>query len=330
MKKIINQVDHMVDEMCQGMVKAHPNQIQYFAQYKVITRQEMKQNQVALISGGGSGHEPAHAGYVGYGMLDAAVCGDIFASPSSIQIYHAINQVATDQGVLLIVKNYSGDCMNFDTAAEMAEDDGINVKAVYVNDDIAVKDSLYTIGRRGVAGTVLVEKIAGASAERGDQLEEVYRLAQKTVDHVKSIGFALNSCTVPAKGTPTFELGDNEIEFGVGIHGEPGIERRTMQSAKALANDMLDQLVAELSLVTGDEVIVLINGLGGTPLHELYILSNEVHHYLNHLGVKIEDTIVGNYMTSIDMAGASISLLKTDEEIKTLYNFPVKTIALNK
>lgn len=320
----------MVDEMCQGMVKAHPNQIQYFAQYKVITRQEMKQNQVALISGGGSGHEPAHAGYVGYGMLDAAVCGDIFASPSSIQIYHAINQVATDQGVLLIVKNYSGDCMNFDTAAEMAEDDGINVKAVYVNDDIAVKDSLYTIGRRGVAGTVLVEKIAGASAERGDQLEEVYRLAQKTVDHVKSIGFALNSCTVPAKGTPTFELGDNEIEFGVGIHGEPGIERRTMQSAKALANDMLDQLVAELSLVTGDEVIVLINGLGGTPLHELYILINEVHHYLNHLGVKIEDTIVGNYMTSIDMAGASISLLKTDEEIKTLYNFPVKTIALNK
>lgn len=331
MKKIINAPEHVVHEMCQGIAWAHPNYVAYDPRYKIIKRQTINPNKVALISGGGSGHEPAHAGYVGVGMLDAAVAGDVFASPSSIQVYNAIKQVTGAAGCLLIIKNYSGDCMNFDTAAEMAEeDDDLNVLSVYVNDDVAVKDSLYTIGRRGVAGTVLVEKIAGAAAERGDDLESVQKIAQMAINHVKSIGVALTSCTVPAKGTPTFTLGADEIEFGVGIHGEPGIERRQMMSSSEMAKEMLQLLIGELDLAAEDEIILMVNGLGGTPLHELYVFNHDVRQQLEALNISVHETLVGNYMTAIDMAGLSLTVLKLNDALKALYDAPASTIAFHK
>lgn len=215
-----------------------------------------------MISGGGSGHEPAHAGFVGYGMLDAAVCGDVFASPSQIQVYNGLKETASNKGTLMIVKNYSGDCMNFNNAAELAKEDGLLVDAVYVNDDIAVKDSLYTVGRRGVAGTVLVHKIAGAKAEEEADLAEVKRVAQKVIDNVRSFGFALTSCTVPSAGTPTFEIGEDEVEFGVGIHGEPGRHREKLQTADKLADRIIKDLVEDLGLKKGEEVALLVNGFG--------------------------------------------------------------------
>lgn len=328
MKKLINTPEKLVVEMCEGMQKSHPDKIVFNPKYKIIQRKELNKNKVTLICGGGSGHEPAHAGYVGVGMLDAAVCGDVFASPSSIQVYNAIKSTASEKGTLLIIKNYSGDCMNFDTAAEMAEeDDDIKVARVYVNDDIAVKDSLYTIGRRGVAGTVLVEKIAGAAAEEGQDLEEVKDVAQMAIDNVRSIGLALTSCTVPAKGTPTFSLEDYEIEFGVGIHGEPGIARRSLTSAKTLTDEMIERLIEDMHLATGDEVVLMVNGLGATPLQELYVVSNDAHDALAAKNINVYSTMVGNYMTAIDMAGASLTLLKLNETLKKYYDAPVNTIA---
>jgi dihydroxyacetone kinase len=264
-------------------------------------------------------------------MLDAAVCGDVFASPSQIQVYHAIRETATKQGVLLIVKNYSGDIMNFKNAAYMAQEDGILVDYVKVDDDIAVQDSLYTVGRRGVAGTVLVHKIAGGAAEQGKSLAEVKRLAEKAIDNVKSLGFALSSCTVPAKGTPTFVLEEDEMEYGVGIHGEPGIQRSNVMHADELANKMIDSLCKELTLNTSLEkqrVAVLINGFGATPLMELYLLNASVGRELAARGITIARTFVGNYMTSIDMAGASISIMKLDEELEELLNQPCITPAI--
>ena len=330
MKKIINHTDDIVIQMGKGMALAHPDKIEFEEKHKIFKRKTINPKKVALISGGGSGHEPAHAGYVGTGMLDAAVAGDVFASPSSVQVYHAIKQVTGEAGCLLIVKNYSGDCMNFDTAAEMAEEDDLKVLSVYVNDDVAVKDSLYTIGRRGVAGTVLVEKIAGAAAERGDSLDNVQLLAQKTIEQVKSIGVALTSCTVPAKGTPTFELGSDEIEFGVGIHGEPGIERRKSMTSHALATEMLDLLIGELGLTSEDEIVVMVNGLGGTPLQELYVFNHDVRAILSSKNIHVYDTLVGNYMTAIDMAGLSLTVLKLTDELKALYDAPADTIAYHK
>ncbi|MBP8641343.1 MAG: dihydroxyacetone kinase subunit DhaK, partial [Oscillospiraceae bacterium] len=250
MKKIINSPDNVVVELCRGIVLAHP-ELDFIEKYKVIKKKEVNTDKVSLISGGGSGHEPAHAGFVGKGMLDAAVCGDVFASPSTIQVYNAILATQSKKGTLLIIKNYSGDCMNFDAAADMAQDDDITVEKVYVNDDVAVKDSLYTVGRRGVAGTVLVHKIAGAAAEMGKSLEEVKAVAEKVIANVRSIGFALTSCTVPAKGTPTFTLGEDEIEFGVGIHGEPGIAREKLTSADELAEKMVDKIVVDLPYKEG-------------------------------------------------------------------------------
>ena len=245
MKKIINKPETVVMEMCNGIAMAHP-ELEFLKKYKVIKEKNIDKNKVSLISGGGSGHEPAHAGFVGKGMLDAAVCGDVFASPSQIQIYQAIKATESDKGTLLIIKNYSGDMMNFKNAAYLASEDGIKVDYVKVDDDIAVEDSLYTVGRRGVAGTVLVHKIAGAAAQRGMSLEEVKTIAQKAANSVRSIGFALTSCTVPAKGTPTFELGEDEIEFGVGIHGEPGIRREKMASADELAIKMVNALLKDM------------------------------------------------------------------------------------
>ncbi|MFA6507174.1 MAG: dihydroxyacetone kinase subunit DhaK [Treponemataceae bacterium] len=327
MKKIINAPENLVAEMCEGMLMAHPDKLALNAKYRILTRKSPRKDKVSLISGGGSGHEPAHAGLVGVGMLDAAVCGDVFASPSTIQVYNAIKETKSDKGTLLIIKNYSGDCMNFDAAAEMAEDDDIQVARVYVNDDVAVKDSLYTVGRRGVAGTVFVHKLAGAAAEEGQSLERVKAVAEKAIANVRSIGFALTSCTVPAKGSPTFALAEDEIEFGVGIHGEPGIVRQKNASADDLALRMMELALPDLPFKSGDSVAVMINGFGATPLQELYVLNRSVALLLEKAGLRTHRTFVGNYMTSIDMAGASVSLLRLDDELKRLLDAPAETAA---
>ncbi|SPL71026.1 dihydroxyacetone kinase subunit DhaK [Acinetobacter stercoris] len=323
MKKLINGAENIVTEMCKGFVLAHP-ELAFNESYKIISRKEKHQN-VALISGGGSGHEPAHAGFVGQGMLDAAVCGDVFASPSQIQVYKALQQVATDKGVLMIIKNYSGDMMNFQNGAALAVEDGIKVDYVKVADDIAVKDSLYTVGRRGVAGTVLVHKIAGAVASKGYDLARVKEIAQKAADNVTSLGFAYTSCTVPAKGTPTFSLTEDEMEYGVGIHGEPGIRREKILPSKKLAQRIVDDLFLDRPDLT--EVAVLINGFGTTPLQELYVFNHDVCQHLANEGIKIYRTFVGNYMTSIDMSGASVSLLALDDELKAYLDAPANTPA---
>ncbi|AWB44581.1 dihydroxyacetone kinase subunit DhaK [Paenibacillus sp. CAA11] len=318
MKKIINNPEHIVAEMCNGMVMAHP-ELEFLRKYKIIKKRSIQENKVSVISGGGSGHEPAHAGFVGKGMLDAAICGDVFASPSQIQVYQGIKAAAGKKGTLLIIKNYSGDMMNFKNAAYLAGEDGLAVDYVKVEDDIAVTDSLYTVGRRGVAGTVLVHKIAGAAAEEGRSLQQVKAAAEKAAANVRSIGFALTSCTVPAKGTPTFELAEDEMEYGVGIHGEPGIQREGIASADSLAVRMVEALLQDLQIGNeSEEIAVLVNGFGATPLQELYILNNSVARELSRKQVKVCRTFVGNYMTSIDMAGASLTIMKLDEELKSL------------
>lgn len=328
MKKIINAPEDVVVQMIEGMVLAHPELLEWNRKYRIITRKELNPDKVTLISGGGSGHEPAHGGYVGKGMLDAAVCGDVFASPSTIQVYNAITKTASSQGTLLIIKNYSGDCMNFDAAAEMAfEDDDISVEKVYVNDDVSVADDASTAGRRGVAGTVFVHKIAGAAAERGDTLPEVKAIAEKTVRNVRSIGFALTSCTVPAKGSPTFALGEDEIEFGVGIHGEPGIAREKLVPADELAVKAVRALLADMPVNPEEEVALMINGFGATPLQELYILNRSVSLLLEEARIRVYRTFVGNYMSAIDMAGASVTLLKLDDELKQALDYSAETAA---
>lgn len=319
MKKIINKPETVVMEMCNEIAMAHP-ELEFLKKYKVIKKKNINKNKVSLISGGGSGHEPAHAGFVGKGMLDAAVCGDVFASPSQIQIYNAIKETASNKGTLLIIKNYSGDIMNFRNAAHLAIEDGLIVDYIKVDDDIAVEDSLYTVGRRGVAGTVLVHKIAGAAAELGMSLHEVKEVAQKAANNVRSLGFALTSCTVPAKGTPTFQLEEDEIEFGVGIHGEPGVRREKTSSADELAKKMVNDILADMKIEDSneEEIALMINGFGGTPLQELYLLNNSVIRELAKRNIKICTAFVGNYMTSIDMAGASVSIMKLDNELKHL------------
>lgn len=328
MKKIINTPENVVRELCNGMVMAHP-ELEFISKYKIVKKREINKDKVTLISGGGSGHEPAHAGFVGEGMLDVAVCGDVFASPSQIQIYQGIKESASNKGTLLIIKNYSGDMMNFKNAAYLASEDDINVEYIKVEDDIAVEDSLYTVGRRGVAGTVLVHKIVGAAAELGESLQNVKEVGQKAADNVRSLGFAFTSCTVPAKGTPTFEIGDDEMEYGVGIHGEPGIRREKVISADELAERMVNQLLNDLGISEGsnEEVALLINGFGATPMQELYLFNNSVTKELAKRNIKIYKTFVGNYMTSIDMAGASISIMKLDDQLKELLAKPCDTPA---
>ncbi len=319
MKKIINKPENVVMEMCNGIAMAHP-ELEFVRKYKVMKKKNINPNKVSLISGGGSGHEPAHAGFIGKGMLDAAVCGDVFASPSQIQVYKAIKATASKKGTLLIIKNYSGDMMNFKNAAYLANEDGIKVDYVKVDDDIAVKDSLYTVGRRGVAGTVLVHKMAGAAAELGLSLEEVKEIAEKANSNVRSLGFAFSSCTVPAKGTPTFQIAEDEMEFGVGIHGEPGIKREKIATADELAERIVDSILNDMKIdgTNHEEVALLINGFGGTPLQELYLFNNSVTAELAKRNIKICRTFVGNYMTSIDMEGASVSIMKLDEQLKEL------------
>ncbi|MGL6202543.1 MAG: dihydroxyacetone kinase subunit DhaK [Lachnospiraceae bacterium] len=324
MKKIINKPETVVMEMCNGIALAHP-QLEFIPKYKIIKKKKIRKDKVTLISGGGSGHEPAHAGYIGTGMLDAAICGDVFASPSQIQVYQGIKHTKSEKGTLLIIKNYSGDMMNFSNAAAMAAEEDIDLDFVKVEDDIAVKDSLYTVGRRGVAGTVLVHKIAGAAAEEGLALTKVKSVAQHAADSVRSIGFALSSCVVPAAGVPTFEIGSKEMEYGVGIHGEPGRSRETAASADELAKRMTKELTKELGIKAGDTVTVLVNGFGSSPLQELYILNQAVYRELADLEIQVYRSFVGNYMTSIDMLGASLSMMKMDDTLKKYMDIPCYT-----
>ncbi len=327
MKKFINQVENVELEMLEGIAKAHPQHLKKLPEYTVLVRAEKKEGKVALISGGGSGHEPAHGGFVGKGMLDAAVAGAVFTSPTPDQVEGAIRAVATDAGVLLIIKNYTGDVMNFEMAAEMAECDGITCKQVIVNDDVAVQDSLYTTGRRGVAGTIFVHKIAGAKAETGASLDEVHAMAEKVIANVRTMGTAITPCTVPAAGKPGFEIGEDEMEVGIGIHGEPGTHREKLQTANEIVDHMLDKILSDIDY-TDREVAVMVNGSGATPLMELYIINNRVADVLAGKGIKVCKTFVGNYMTSLEMAGFSISLLRLDEELKELLNAPADTPAL--
>ena len=326
MKKIINSVEQVENEMVLGMAKAYPQYVRKLDCGNVVVRANRKEGKVALISGGGSGHEPAHGGDVGEGMLDAAVSGAVFTSPTPDQIYEGIKAVATDQGVLMVIKNYTGDVMNFEMAGEMAQMEGIKVAQVVVNDDVAVKDSLYTVGRRGVAGTVFVHKIAGAKAETGASLEEVQAVAQKVIDNVRTMGMAIRPCTVPAAGQPGFELNDDEMEVGIGIHGEPGTHREPLKKADEIVDLLLEKILADLDY-SGKEVAVMINGSGATPLMELFIVNNRVSDVLAEKGVKVYKTLVGEYMTSIEMEGFSISLLRLDDELKELLDAKADTPA---
>jgi dihydroxyacetone kinase-like protein len=320
MKKIINDPKNVVDEMASGLALAHPDYLKRVALPEkgqaILARANAKAGKVALVSGGGSGHEPSHAGFVGDGMLDAAVCGAVFTSPTPDAVFEAIKAVKTDAGVLLVIKNYTGDVMNFEMAMELAEAEGIKTAKVIVNDDVAVMNSTYTVGRRGIAGTVFVHKIAGAAAEAGKSLEEVQKVAEKVIANVRSMGIALTPCTVPEAGKPSFNIGEDEMEIGLGIHGEPGVKRGKIEKADALVEHLLDNILKDNPLKSGDEIALLVNGLGGTPLMELFVANRKAHEVLEKKGIKIYSTNVGNYMTSIEMAGFSISVLKLDAEMK--------------
>ncbi|WIF93926.1 dihydroxyacetone kinase subunit DhaK [Caminicella sporogenes] len=331
MKKIINNPENVVNEMLDGIVKAHPEYVKRLEGFNVLVRADKNdKKKVALVSGGGSGHEPSHGGFVGEGMLDAAVAGEVFTSPTPDQVFEAIKAVDNGEGVLLIIKNYTGDVMNFQMAGELAEAEGIKVKSVIVNDDVAVENSTWTTGRRGIAGTIFVHKIAGAAAEKGMNLSEVKRIAEKVISNVRSMGMSLTPCTVPAAGKPGFELAEDEMEVGLGIHGEPGTHREKIKPASEIVKDLLDKIFNDIDLKENDEVAVMINGLGGTPLMELYIVNNEVEKLMREKGLMIYRTIVGNYMTSLEMAGFSISVLKLDDELKELLDYKADTPAFKK
>lgn len=328
MKKMMNQVEDYVAEGIDGFVGANSNVVKRLKDFPIVVRSHPKEGKVALVSGGGSGHEPAHMGYVGEGMLDAAVCGDIFTSPTPDMIYEAIKAVDTGKGVLLIIKNYTGDVMNFEMAMDMAAMDDIKVASVVVNDDVAVEDSTYTAGRRGVAGTVFVHKIAGALAERGADLDTVARVAQRVIDQVRTMGVATTSCIVPAAGKPHFDIADDEIELGVGIHGEPGVSREKMATSREIVNQLLDHILDDIDYKQHD-VAVMINGLSGTPLSELCIMNYDVMKRLESESIPIYRTFIGEYMTSLDMAGASITLLRLDDDLKELLDAPTKAVAFH-
>ncbi|MEN2997349.1 MAG: dihydroxyacetone kinase subunit DhaK [Acetomicrobium sp.] len=328
MKKLINEVEKVVEESLQGLAKAHPDLVKLHPSVRAVLRVDSPKEKVAVISGGGSGHEPMHTGFVGFGMLDAACPGEIFTSPTPDQMYEAAKAVNGGKGVLYIVKNYSGDIMNFQMAADMLAGEGIPVEQVIINDDVAVEDSLYTAGRRGVGGTVLAEKIVGAKAEEGASLEEVKKLCERVNANVRSMGMALTSCTVPAAGKPTFELGPDEMEIGIGIHGEPGRQRMKVKTAREIVEMLATAVVEDLPFKAGDEVLAFVNGMGGTPLSELYIVYNDLSDFLEKKGIKIVRNLVGNYITSLEMQGCSITLLRLDEEMKRLWDAPVCTPGL--
>ncbi|MGK3708438.1 dihydroxyacetone kinase subunit DhaK [Arthrobacter sp. IK3] len=329
MKKLINDPRAVVAESLEGFGMAHHDLVKVHADPAYVTRRDAPvSGKVSLVSGGGSGHEPLHSGYVGRGMLDAAVPGAVFTSPTPDQILPAITNTDSGAGVLLIVKNYTGDILNFETAAELAQAEGIDVKSVVVNDDVAVEDSLYTAGRRGVGGTVLVERIAGAAAERGDSLDAVTSLAERVNTGVRSMGVALSACTVPHAGEPSFDLAENEIELGVGIHGEPGRRRMPMAPADAITDQLLEPILSDLGAGSGERVLLFVNGMGGTPLSELYIVYRHAAKLLADRGLHVERSLVGNYITALEMQGASITVLKLDDEMINLWDSPVHTAAL--
>lgn len=327
MKKLINDPNEVVTEMLQGLAKSHPELLYSGQGLEVISRREKKKGKVGLVSGGGSGHEPAHAGFVGKGMLDAAVSGNVFASPGPDRIIAGIKAADSGAGVLMIIKNYSGDVMNFQMAGELAAMEGITADYVIVRDDVAVADSTYSTGRRGIAGTIFVHKIAGAAAEAGRNLKEVKALAEKTIAATRSMGMAVSPCILPGVGKPGFTLEDDEVEIGMGIHGEPGIHREKVSTARETAKKILDKILEDYDY-SHSETAVIVNGLGGTPLMELYILYNEAEAYLAQKGICVYRAFVGNYMTSLEMAGCSISLLKLDEELKEYLDAAADTPAL--
>ena len=328
MKKLINNVNNVVDEMLNGMAAAYPQYMERVPGTDVVTRTGAKKtDKVVLISGGGSGHEPAHGGYVGKGMLDAAVAGAVFTSPTPDQVYEAIQATECGKGALLIIKNYTGDVMNFEMAADMAADEDILVDKVIVADDVAVENSTWTTGRRGIAGTVFVHKIAGACAETGADLAEVKRVAEKVIANVRSMGMAVSPCTVPAVGKPGFDLADDEVEIGIGIHGEPGTHREKIASVNSTVDHLVGRILDEGIYAEGDQVAVMVNGMGATPLSELFIANLRVSEILAEKKISVAKTLVGNYMTSLDMAGFSVTLLKLDDELKGFLNAPADTPA---
>jgi dihydroxyacetone kinase-like protein len=328
MKKLINTPERLVDEELAGMALAHADLIRVEEPNIIVRRDAPRKGKVGVISGGGSGHEPMHGGFVGLGMLDAACPGAVFTSPVPDQMLAATKAVNGGVGVLHIVKNYTGDIMNFEIAAELAGAAGIEVKSVVMADDVAVKDSLWTAGRRGVGGTVLAEKIVGAAAEKNADLVTLAVLCQKVQDNVRSMGMALTSCTVPAAGKPTFEIGDDEMEIGVGIHGEPGRERRKLATADEITEALAVPILDDLPFKRGDQVLAFVNGLGGTPLIELYVVYRKLAAILDGRGITIARNLVGSYITSLDMAGCSITLLRLDDELTRLWDAPVHTAAL--
>ena len=329
MKKIINDPANVVAESLRGLAAAHADilRVQYDPDV-VIRAGAPVAGKVAVISGGGSGHEPLHGGFVGHGMLAAAVPGAVFTSPTPDAVQAAVTATTGEAGALLIVKNYTGDVLNFETAAELAAAEGLEVRSVVIDDDVAVKDSTYTAGRRGVGGTVLLEKITGAAAERGDSLDAVTALAQKVIGQVRSIGVALTAPTVPHAGTPSFDLGEDEVEFGIGIHGEPGRERIPAEPADALVARMVEAVVSDLPFASGDRVLLFTNSMGATPLVELYLAHGIAERLLADRGIVVERRLVGPYITSLEMQGMSLTLLKLDDELTELWDAPVNTAAL--
>jgi len=328
MQKLINDPEDYVDEMLDGMTAAHPG-LRRLDGTEVLARADGPvDGKVGVVSGGGSGHEPTHAGYIGDGMLDGAAAGAVFTSPAADQLEEMVEAADGGEGVLCVVKNYEGDVMNFDTAADIAEMQDVEVEQVVVNDDVAVEDSLYTSGRRGVCGTILVHKAAGAKAAAGGDLSAVADVARKVVDNVGTMGVALTSCVTPEKGEPTFDLPEDEIELGIGIHGEPGVERTETMTADEIADTLLENVLDDLDVDGDDEVVTIVNGMGGTPLSELYIVNRRVQERLGDEGVVVHDAWVGDYMTSLDMKGCSVTVCRVDDELKELLDAPADTPAL--
>ncbi|MDO8210664.1 dihydroxyacetone kinase subunit DhaK [Conexibacter sp. CPCC 206217] len=328
MKKFVNDPQQFVPEMLKGIALANPDTLRYVPDYNLIMRADApRDDKVSIVQGSGSGHEPAHAMAVGPGMLDAACPGDVFSAPPSDYVYETTKLLRSEMGVLHIINNYTGDRMAFDMGRELAEAEGIRVGTVVVDDDVAVNDSTYTVGRRGVAGNFFVIKALGAASEQGAELDDLVSLGERVNSVTRSMGIALTSCTPPAKGSPLFDLGENEIEVGVGIHGEPGRRREPMKRADELVDEMLDAIVDDLPYTSGDEVALMVNGLGGTPISELYVLYAHAHEALAGRGIEIGRSYVGEYCTSLDMAGASLTLVRLDDELKDLLGAPAQIAA---